>query len=255
MLRRTTPRPCPLTEYDGALVDTENGLLFNVGGTALRPLMAHAVTFQRRYRVPAATARSQTDRRTGAALSPIQRCKRYPGLPSIGSRQSRWALSLMFRWALFDKPAPVWNAIREYATPLIETASAATRFLINVQITDTQSPGASSVASIVKHRCRRHRQSAITAMRDPTESPKLSDLKQQELARQRYCKRHLLDERWAALGARRLVKPFGRNRGSSGTLPMSSASTPHITLLTREAVTDEHPARWRLTAELMEAAR
>lgn len=49
------------------------------------------------------------------------------------------------------KPAPVWKAIRDYATPPIETATAPTRFLVKVQITDTRESGpADSVVSIIK---------------------------------------------------------------------------------------------------------
>jgi hypothetical protein len=37
---------------DGALVDAENVLFYNVGGTALRSRMTSAVTFERSYDVP-----------------------------------------------------------------------------------------------------------------------------------------------------------------------------------------------------------
>jgi hypothetical protein len=59
---------------------------------------------------------------------------------------------------------------------------------------------------------------------------------------------------WVALGARRFLKPFG----ATG-VPWNPADEfcvyAHIILMTGEAAADEHPARWRLTAEWMGATR
>lgn len=41
---------------DGAVVDTENVLLYNVSSGARRPLMARSVTFERSYEMPAPPA-------------------------------------------------------------------------------------------------------------------------------------------------------------------------------------------------------
>jgi hypothetical protein len=65
---------------------------------------------------------------------------------------------------------------------------------------------------------------------------------------------HLLDRRWAALGARRLVKPFGA-AGVQWNPADEFCVSAHITLGTGSAIADEHPARWRLSAELTEAHR
>jgi hypothetical protein len=147
----------------------------------------------------------------------------------------------------------VWNAIRGHATPPIETASAPRRFLINLQITDTQQPSAGSVASIVKPAL----DGIISAYHGHEGSDGLAEAQRLEAAgigTAETLQKHLLDQRWAALGARRLVKPFG-TKGVQWNPADEFCVYAHVTLMTGEAVTDEHPARWRLTAELMGATR
>ncbi|GFG99777.1 hypothetical protein [Mycolicibacterium hippocampi] len=134
---------------DGALVDTENVLLYNVGGTALRPLMASEVTFERRYQVPSPPPEAGLP--DSAALH-YHRYSDASGTPPEHWRPGR-QIGALFEVPVdsLDKPAPVWNAIREHAKSPTETASAPTRFLIRLQITDTRQFGpVSSVVSIVK---------------------------------------------------------------------------------------------------------
>jgi hypothetical protein len=64
----------------------------------------------------------------------------------------------------------------------------------------------------------------------------------------------LLDRRWAVLGARRVVKPFGAT-GVQWNPADDFCVAAHVTLNTNKAVADKHRARWRLTAELREATR
>lgn len=236
---------------DGALVDTENVLLYNVGGTALRPLMAHAITFERRYDVPPPPP--------GVGLgedTPLHH-HRYSDVSDTAFEY--WKPTRLLGAFLnvpvgsLDKPAPVWNAIREHAAPPSETASAPRRFLINLQITDTQQPGTGSVASIVKPAL----DGIISAYHSHEGSDGLTEAQRLEAAgigTAETLQRHLLDQRWAALGARRLIKPFGAN-GVQWNPADEFCVYANVTLMTSEAVTDEHPARWRLTAELVEATR
>lgn len=236
---------------DGAFVDTENVLLYNVGGKALRPLMAHAVTFERRYQVPPPPPG------IGLINGKALHYHRYSDASETSSEYWKPAkpLGAFFNVPVgsVDKPAPVWNAIREYATPLIEPASAPTRFLINLQITDTQQPGAGSVASIVKPAL----DGVISAYHGHEGSDGNAEAQRLEAAgigTAEILQKHLLDQRWAALGARRLVKPFGA-MGVQWNPADEFCVYAHITLTTGEAVADAHPARWRLTAELMGATR
>lgn len=153
--------------------------------------------------------------------------------------------------ASLDKPAPVWSAIREQAMPPAETASAPTRFLINLQITDAQQPGAGSVASIVKPAL----DGIISAYHGHEGTDGLAEARRLEAAGiggAQPLQEQLLDQRWAALGARRLVKPFG-TRGVQWNPADEFCVYAHVTLRVGEPAVDGHPARWRLSAELMAA--
>jgi hypothetical protein len=235
---------------DGAFVDTENVLLYNVGGTALRPLMAIAVTFERSYQVPAPPLGAElTDsqvmhyhRYSEASNTSLQYWK--PGRP-LGAFFDVPVASV-------DKPAPVWKAVRGYAAPPTETASGPTRFLIRVQITDTrESAPSGSVASMVKPVL----DGIISAYHGHDGSDGVTEALRLEAAgigTAGILAESLRDQRWAALGTRQLVKPFGAT-GVQWNPADEFCVYAHVTLSTGKAVTDKHPARWRLTAELMEA--
>ncbi len=239
------------TADDGAFVDTENVLLYNVGGTALRPLMAHGLTFERRFDIP------QPPLGAGLGDDTALHYHRYSDVSDTAL--DYWKPTKLLGRFLnvpvgsVDKPAPVWNAIREHATPPIEIASAPRRFLINLQITDTRQPGAGSVASIVKPAL----DGIISAFHGHEGSDGLVEAQRLEAAgigTTAALQEHLLDQRWAALGERRLVKPFG-TQGVQWNPADEFCVHAHVTLVTGDAVSDEHPARWRLTAELMGATR
>jgi hypothetical protein len=237
---------------NGAFVDTENVLLYNVGDAALRSLMTSAVTFERSYQVPP-----------------------QPPETGLGDRQTlhyhrySQATDTSFEFwnpgrplgAFFDvpvasvtKPAPAWKAIREFAAPPIETVTAPTRFLVNVQIKDTrESRPADSVVNIIKPAL----DGIISAYHSHEGSDGVAEAQRLEdsgIGTARTLQNQLLDRRWAALGARRLVKPFGAT-GVQWNPADDFCVAAHVTLSRNKAVADKHRARWRLTAELMEATR
>lgn len=235
---------------DGALVDTENVLLYNVGGTALRSLMAHAVTFERRYDVPPPPP--------GVALIDGKALHYHRYSNESDAPFEYWKPTTLLGAfvnvpvASLDKPAPVWSAIRGLAMPPAETASAPTRFLINLQITDTQQPGAGSVASIVKPAL----DGIISAYHGHEGTDGLAEALRLEAAgvgAAETLQKQLLDQRWAALGARRLVKPFSTS-GVQWNPADEFCVYAHVTLTVGEPAVDGHPARWRLSAELIAAA-
>jgi hypothetical protein len=237
---------------DGALVDTENVLLYNVGDAALRSLMTSAVTFERSYRVPPPPP--------GAGLGDSQTLHYQRYSEASGTSFEFWKPGRPLA-AFFDVPvdsvikaAPVWKAIRDYASPPIETATAPTRFLIDVQITDTRESGpASSVVSIVKPAL----DGIISAYHSHEGSDGVAEAQRLEksgVGTAGTLQDQLLDRRWAALGARRLVKPF-RATGVQWNPADDFCVAAHVTLSTDKAVADKHRARWQLTAELMEATR
>lgn len=237
---------------DGALVDTENVLLYKVGGAALRPLMANAVTFERKYEVPTPppgaglpdSAALHFHRYSNACDTPLEYWK--PG------RRTGALFDVPVR--AVDKPAPVWNAIRAHAASPTESRSAPTRFLIRVQITDTrQIRPVDSVASLVKpaldgiisaYHSHEGTNGVTEALRLSAEGMETTERLQE----------HLLDSRWAALGARRLVKPFGA-QGVQWNPADEFCVSAHLTLKTGIPTTDDNPARWRVSAELTEAQR
>lgn len=236
---------------DGALVDTENVLLYNVGGTALRPLMTRAVTFERSYQVP--------PQPPGPVLGDGQTLH-YHRYSEASDKSFEFWKPVRPMAAFFDvpvdvvtKPAPVWKAIRDYAVPPAEIATAPTRFLINVQITDTRaSRPVDSVASIIKP--------ALDGIISAYHSHEGSDgvvealrLEEAGLGTAGTLQTQLPDRRWAALGPRRLVRPFGET-GVQWNPADDYCVAAHVNLTTNKAGADTHQARWRLTAELMEAS-
>lgn len=236
---------------NGALVDTENVLFYNVGGTALRPLMARAVTFERNYQVP-----SQPPE-TGLGDNQTLHYHRYSQTTETSFRF--WKPGRLLG-AFHDvpvasvaKPAPVWKAIRDYAAPPTETAPTPTRFLVNVQVTDTRKPApAGSVAGILKPVL----DGIISAYHSHAGSDAVAEAKRLEesgIGPAATMQNQLLDRRWATLGARRLVKPFGAT-GVQWNPADDFCVAAHVTLSTERAVADKHRAQWRVTAELMEAS-
>jgi hypothetical protein len=237
---------------DGALVDTENVLLFNVGDTTLRPLLARSVTFERSYHVPPHPPENGLTERQALHYQRYSEARDdLFGFWTPGKLLS--AFSDVPVESVEDKPAPVWKAIRECAAPPIETATAPTRFLIKVQITDTrESRPTTSLVDIVKPAL----DGIISAYHSHShEGEGVAEAQRLEAAgigTARTLQDQLLDRRWAALGARRLLWPFGKT-GVQWNPADDFCVAADITLSTTKSVADKHPARWRLSAELMEA--
>lgn len=236
---------------DGAFVDTENVLLYNVGNGALRPLMARSVTFERNYQVPqppeSGLAEGQTlhyQRYSEARDGAFQFWKRGKQLGAFFDIQVD---------SIDDKPAPVWKAVRDFAAPPAETATAPTRFLIHVHITDTREDRpANSIVDIVKPTL----DGIISAYHSHEGSDGVVEAQRLEeagLGTRGTLRDQLLDRRWAALGATRLLRPVNATGRVKWYPADEFCIAAHITLSTDSSVADEHHARWRLSAELSEA--
>lgn len=152
-----------------------------------------------------------------------------------------------------DKPAPVWKAIRDFAAPPAETASAPTRFLLGLHVTDTREKRpASSLVDIVKPTL----DGIISAYHSHEGSDGVVEAQRLEeagLGARDTLRDQLLDPRWAALGAIPVVRPStaaGRVRWNPAD---DFCVAAHITLSNDGSVADGHDARWRLSGELAEA--
>lgn len=238
---------------DGALVDTENVLLYNVGGKALRPLTARALTFERSYRVA-----PQPPGLASADSQVLQHYQRYGNASDTSFEFWRPGRVL---GAFFDvpvasvaKPAPIWKAIRDHATPPGETATAATRFLIKVEITDTgPSNPAGSVATIVKPVL----DGIISAYHSHEGSDGVAEAHRLEgagIGDAQSFQAQLSDRRWGALGPRRLLRLFGAT-GVQWNPADDFCVGARVTLRTQKAAADKRNSRWRLSAEITTAGQ
>lgn len=236
---------------NGALVDTENVLLYNVGGKALRSLTAREVTFERSYRIP-----PKPPGTVSGAGQALQHYQRYG--EARDTSFEFWQPGKVMA-AFVDvpvdsvaKPAPIWIAIRDHAKPPGETVAVPSRFLINVELTDTRrSNPAESVAGLVKtvldgiisaYHTHEGSDGVIEAQR----------LEESGVGAAQPLQVQLLDPRWAALGARRLVRPFG-GTGVQWNPADDFCVGARVALRTQTAAADKPQARWRLTAEVMHA--
>ncbi|MCX8560057.1 hypothetical protein OS122_03995 [Mycolicibacterium mucogenicum] len=236
---------------DGAFVDTENVLLYNVGSGALRPLMARSVTFERGYQLPPPPSRSGLTE--GAALHYQRYCEvRDDAFEFWRPGKQLAAFTGVPVDSVADKPAPVWKAIRDFAAPPVETATAPTRFLLKLHVTDTRKDRpVSSLVDIVKPTL----DGIISAYNSHEGSDGVVEVQRLEDARlgtAETLRDQLFDRRWAALGGRRLLLSFGRT-GVQWNPADDFCVAAHITLNANSSVTDGHRARWRLSAELTEA--
>lgn len=236
---------------DGEFVDTENVLLYNVGSGALRPLMSRSVTFERGYEMPMPPPGSGL---TEGATVHYQRYREVRDNAFEFWRPGRQVAA--FAGVPVDsvdaKPAPVWRAIRNFAAPPAETATAPTRFVLTLHVTDTrETKPANSLVYIVKptldgiisaYHSHEGSDGAVEAQR----------LEEAGLGSRETLREQLVDRRWAALGGRRLVSPFGRT-GVQWNPADDFCVAARITLSTGGSVADGHPARWRLSGELAEA--
>ncbi|WP_156669439.1 hypothetical protein [Mycobacterium sp. E3339] len=234
---------------DDALVDTENVLFYNVGGTALRSLMTRAVTFERNYDVP------QPPPGTDLGDSQTLHYQRYREASDNSFEFWKPGRQLAaFCGVPVDsiaKPAPVWKAVRDYATPPTRTADAPTRFLIKVQITDMRKSGhAGSIVSKIKPAL----DGIISAYHshDGDGAVEARRLEEVKIGTAEALRHELLDPRWATLGPRRLLWPH-RPTGVQWNPADDYCVAAHVTLSRDKLDTDKRSARWRLTAELMEA--
>lgn len=237
---------------DGAFVDTENVLLYNVGSGALRPLMARSVTFERGYETPepppgsglteGATLHYQRYREarddTFEFWRPGKQVAAFTGVPVD---------------SVTDKPGPVWKAIRDFAPPPAETATAPTRFVLRLHVTDTrETKPANSLVDIVKPTL----DGIISAYHGHEGSDGVAEAQRLEeagLGSRESLRDQLLDGRWAALGATRVVRP-STAAGRVRWYPLDDfCVAAHITLSVDGSAADGHHARWRLSGELAEA--
>ena len=236
---------------DGAFVDVENVLLYNVGGTALRSLTRKSVTIERGYHVPIPPP--------GARLTDVEALHYHRYSEAQEAPRGCWEPGVelgAFTDVPVDamgKPAPVWKSIRDTATPPNQTAPAPVKFLVNLHVIDTLSPGGTgSVFGIIKPLL----DGIISAYHShegsdgATESQLLSGLGH---GAEEDLRNELLDPRWAALGPRRLVRPFGA-KGVQWNPADDFCVFAHVTLNSGAAGSVENPARWHITAELRVAS-
>lgn len=236
---------------DGEFVDTENVLLYNVGSGALRPLMARSVTFERSYEMPPPPPESGLTE--GTALH-YQRYSAARDEPFEFWRPGKTlgAFTGVPVDSVDDKPAPVWKAIRDFATPPAEIATAPSEFLLNLNVTDTREiKPANSLVYIVKPTL----DGIISAYHHLEGSDGVAEAQRLEeagLGERETLREQLLDRRWAALGGRRLLSSFGRT-GVQWNPADDFCVAARITLTTGSSVEDGHHARWRLSGNLTEA--
>ena len=236
---------------DGAFVDTENVLLYNVGSAALRPLMARAVMFERGYEMPPPPPESELPK--GAVLHYQRYREAHSGAFEFWSPgKTLAAFAEVPVDSVTDKPAPVWKAIRDFAAPPTATATASTRFLLKLHVTDTrENRPANSLVDIIKPTL----DGIISSYHNHEGSDGVIEAQRLEetgLGSMETLQEQLLDRRWAALGGRRLLSPFGRT-GVQWNPADDLCVAAHITLSAGGSVADGHHARWRLSAELAEA--
>lgn len=236
---------------DGAFVDTENVLLFNVGSGALRPLMARSVIFERGYGMPPPPLGSGL---TEGATLHYQRYReaRDDAFEFWRPGKQLAAFTGVPVDSVDDKPGPVWKAIRDFATPPAEIATAPTRFLLKLHVTDTrETKPANSLVYIVKPTL----DGIISAYHAHAGSDGVAEAQRLEeagLGERETLRDQLLDRRWAALGGRRLVSSFSR-AGVQWNPADDLCVAAQITLSAGGSVEDGHHARWRLSGELAEA--
>ncbi|OCB19330.1 hypothetical protein A5674_07110 [Mycobacterium malmoense] len=236
---------------DGAFVDTENVLLYNVGSAALRPLMAQSVTFERGYEMPPPPSGSGL---TEDAHLHYQRYReaRDDAFEFWRPGKQLAAFTGVPVDSVTNKPAPVWKAIRDFATPPAEMATASTRFLLKLHVTDTRKDRpANSLVDIVKPTL----DGIISAFHSHEGSDGAAEalrLEEAGLGEKEGLRDYLLDRRWAALGGRRLLASFGR-AGVQWNPADDFCVASYITLSAGGSAKDGHDARWRLSAELAEA--
>ncbi|QZA08510.1 hypothetical protein K3U94_04180 [Mycolicibacter heraklionensis] len=236
---------------DGTFVDTENVLLYNVGNGALRPLMTRSVTFERGYGMPPPPSGSGL---TEGAILHYQRYReaRDDAFDFWRPGKQLAAFTGVPVDSVDDKPAPVWKAIRDFAKPPAESATAPTRFLLKLHVTDTrETKPANSLAYIVKPTL----DGVISAYHGHAVSDGVAEaqrLDEAGLGSRETLRDQLLDRRWAALGGRRLLSSFGR-AGVQWNPADDLCVAAHVTLSTGGSVEDGHHARWRLSGELAKA--
>jgi hypothetical protein len=236
---------------DGEFVDAENVLLYNVGSGALRPLMARSVTFERGYEMPPPPPESGLPE--GAVLH-YQRYReaRNGAFEFWRPGKTLAAFTSVPVDSVTGKPAAVWKAIRDFAAPPTQIASASTRFLLKLHVTDTrESNPANSLVDIVKPTL----DGIISAYHSHEGSDGLVEAQRLEeagIGPRVTLQDQLLDRRWAALGGRRLLSSLGR-AGVQWNPADDLCVAAHITLSTCSSTEDGHHARWRLSGELVEA--
>lgn len=191
---------------DGALVDAENVLLYNVGSKALRALMRTGVRFERSFSLRSPPAEVQ--------ISGAVHYQRY-AMVDPGPGFDYWRPGELLgaftgvRVPVVDKPITVWAAIRDQAEPPPRQATAPVRFMARVRV---GGPVAAvnrprSLVDLIKPLLDGV-VSAFHSHQEPKDPPAGRQLVTPR-SLQREWTAGLTDARWAALGPRRLVTTFG----------------------------------------------
>lgn len=238
---------------DGALVDIENVLLYNVRGTAFGKLTKHSVNIERGYRVPPPLSGAGfEDRQAPLHYHRYSTTNETPrGLWEPGDPLAAFTDVPLDGMA---KPAPVWKAIRDHGLHPGQTARAPVRFHVDVQIVDTRSVNpAGSVFGLIKP-VLDGIISAYHSHADPEGIPDDFRLVKLGLGTADELREMLLDPRWAALGPRRqLLKPHGAS-GVQWNPADDYCVFAHVARDAAEQVSEERHPRWRLSAKLTEAS-
>jgi hypothetical protein len=193
---------------DGQVSDAENVLFYNVGSQHFRHLMLTGVRFERAYVMPIPPVQLE---------GPGLHHQSY-GLADVGAGFRHWACGESFatfhgvHLGSITKVGAVWAALRTQARPPRRVAPTPTRFVLRLRVTRPPTwPGLNrSAADLIKPLLdgiiaayHSHAELAIPS-RAQAESAGLGSLVD--------LPRHLRDDRWAALGSRRLWWPNGGTR-------------------------------------------
>lgn len=238
---------------DGAFVDIENVLLYNVGGKALGILTKNSVTLERGFHVPIPPPGFGHEEGQSLHYHRYSEAGDAPRAPWEPGRLLGAFSDVPV--AALDKPAPVWKAIRKNTVAPSRTVPLPVRFLIHVQIIDTLSrEPAGSVSRIIKPVL----DGVISAYHSHVGSDGCCEAQRLEgvgLGTELELREMLFDPDWSALGPRRLVKPFGAS-GVQWNPADDFCIFAHVTLQGGgDGHSAKHPTRWQLSGEVREAAQ
>lgn len=225
-------------------VDTENVLLYNVGIGTFRHLANRGIVFERAYHYPPPPESS------GLPHDDTLHYHRY-GL-NVPAGLSHWQPTHPIA-AFHDvdavslaKPATVWAAIRQQASPPPTITGPPQPFIVRLRIVDRRPAGGTNLAGLIKPTL----DGIISAFHSHVGESEQVARRLDALAVGSYDDLHgtLADPAWGVLGPRTLIRPFG-TRGVQWNPADERCVAASITL-------DEEPGigpRWQLTGELLNA--